>query len=298
MIRHIARPLLGSIFVYSGYHALVHPKPIAQAAEPMIDAAADATRSISTRSVSEPQNAKLSTDMNKETLARVYGGVQLGAGLMLATSRFPRPTSLILAGSLIPATATHSFWNEDDPAARQDQTIHFLKNLSVMGGLLIAGFDTEGKPGVMWRTRRAAERLQDRATAHVPGLHSEHDGTAHYTDTVKNVAAQAADRIDGATTIAGEKLSDAALRAKPVLAKTAADASQTAAEIGSTVGSKVSTVGSKVGKNIRELQAEALQTDAPQLATDAAETARKTARSARRKAAKLRNKAEKTLRDR
>ena len=57
----------------------------------------------------------------------------------------------------MPTTAAaHRFWEESDPAERSSQRIHFFKNVSIVGGLMIASLDTEGKPGVVWRTRRAA----------------------------------------------------------------------------------------------------------------------------------------------
>ena len=55
-----------------------------------------------------------------------------------------------------PKTAAgHRFW-EHEGANRQQQLIHFLKNVGLVGGLLIAAVDTEGKPSVGWRARRAA----------------------------------------------------------------------------------------------------------------------------------------------
>ena len=42
-----------------------------------------------------------------------------------------------------------------DPAARTSQKLHFTKNVSMLGGLLIAAVDTDGKPGVAWRAKRA-----------------------------------------------------------------------------------------------------------------------------------------------
>ncbi|MDP2774081.1 MAG: hypothetical protein Q8O61_11055, partial [Nocardioides sp.] len=35
--------------------------------------------------------------------------------------------------------------------------LHFFKNISVLGGLVIAAGDTDGKPGVAWRARRVAK---------------------------------------------------------------------------------------------------------------------------------------------
>ena len=58
----------------------------------------------------------------------------------------------------MPTTAAgHRFWEEQDPAERAQQRVHFFKNVSMFGGLIIAAGDTEGQPGVAWRTRRAAK---------------------------------------------------------------------------------------------------------------------------------------------
>ena len=92
------------------------------------------------------------------TLARINGGVQLVAGATLATGKAPRLSAAALALSLIPTTAAgHRFWEEQDPTQRANQRIHFFNNVSMLGGLIIASGDTEGQPGVLWRTRRAAK---------------------------------------------------------------------------------------------------------------------------------------------
>jgi putative oxidoreductase len=83
--------------------------------------------------------------------------VMIGAGILLALGRLPRLSALALAGSLVPTTAAgHRFWEHDDQATRKQQQIHFLKNVGLVGALLIASVDTEGKPSVGWRARRAA----------------------------------------------------------------------------------------------------------------------------------------------
>jgi uncharacterized membrane protein YphA (DoxX/SURF4 family) len=80
------------------------------------------------------------------------------AGITLASGRAPRLSAAVLAATLVPSTVTdHRFWEEQDPAARSNQRIHFFKNVSMLGGLMIAGLDTEGRPGLAWRARRAAK---------------------------------------------------------------------------------------------------------------------------------------------
>ena len=119
------------------------------AAAPTIDKAAEAAPVEVPRATSEWLD---------ETLVKIDAGVKVVAGTMLALGKFPRLASTALAASIIPTTlAGHRFWEETDPQAKQAQQIHFFKNVGLLGGLLIAAADTEGKPSLGWRGRRAAE---------------------------------------------------------------------------------------------------------------------------------------------
>ena len=90
------------------------------------------------------------------------GALKVAAGGLLAFGQVPALVSaLALAGSLVPTTiAGHAFWKESDPAKRKQQRVHFIKNVSMLGGLLIAAVDTEGKPSLAWRARRAPEAVK------------------------------------------------------------------------------------------------------------------------------------------
>jgi uncharacterized membrane protein YphA (DoxX/SURF4 family) len=81
-----------------------------------------------------------------DTLVKLDAGVKLVAGLGLALGRFPRLSALVLAADLVPTTlAAHSFWELEDPTARAGQRTHFMKNLGLVGGLLIAAGHTKKK---------------------------------------------------------------------------------------------------------------------------------------------------------
>ena len=141
--RHVARPLLASIFVVGGVDALRNPESKVPAAE----------------DVAEPVASKLPGlgGMDTEQLVRLNGGVQAAAGTLLAIGRVPRLSALALAASIVPTTAAgHRFW-EYEGGQRANHQIHFFKNVSLLGGLLLAALDTEGRPGVVWRTRHATE---------------------------------------------------------------------------------------------------------------------------------------------
>lgn len=146
--RLIARPMLASMFVVGGVNALKNASTLGPAAQP----AADKYVPLAQKAV--PQ-APIPTDAT--TLVRINAVAQITAAAALATGRAPRLASAVLAASLVPTTvAGHRFWEESDPATRSNERVHFFKNVSMMGGLLLAGVDTEGKPGLAWRARRAA----------------------------------------------------------------------------------------------------------------------------------------------
>lgn len=145
LVRRIARPCLATMFVTGGFDALKNPGP-------KVPAADDVAPRIASKVSWLPQDT--------ESLVRINAAVQVGAGLMLATGRLPRVSAALLAGSLVPTTmAGHRFWEATDEATRVQQRLHFFKNLSMFGGLMLAAVDTEGRPGIAWRTQHAAHHV-------------------------------------------------------------------------------------------------------------------------------------------
>lgn len=145
--RLIARPMLASIFLVGAASALKNASATAAKADP-----------VTSRLVPLARKAGIPLPDDPETLVKINAGVQIGAGLALATGRAPRLSAAVLAGSLIPTTAAgHRYWEQDDDATRAQQRLHFFKNVAVIGGLIIAAGDTEGRPGVAWRARHAAK---------------------------------------------------------------------------------------------------------------------------------------------
>jgi uncharacterized membrane protein YphA (DoxX/SURF4 family) len=159
LIRRIARPLLSVAFIGQGVESLLNPKSAAEAAAPAVD---------SLQALPDPVGSKIPSD--PETFAQITAAVQIGGGLLLATGKMPRVASAALAFTVLPANlGTHMFWAETDPQRKAELRQAFLKELSLLGGLVIASADTEGKPSLGWRGRRAAERLSGRVSSALPG---------------------------------------------------------------------------------------------------------------------------------
>ena len=115
--------MLASIFVVQGFNMLRRPDSFTTRAKPITDRVAP---------LLEKYAPKAPTD--ERTMVRITGAVDLAAGVMLATNRFPRLASLVLAGSLLPSTiAEHQFWQVDDPQEKANERIQFLKNIGLTG---------------------------------------------------------------------------------------------------------------------------------------------------------------------
>jgi putative oxidoreductase len=142
VLRAVARPMLASIFTIQGYNTLRHPELVASAAEPVVRPLAQWLPAVPNQT---------------EQAVRLNGAVQLAAGALLAMGRVPRLAALAIAATLVPTTlAGHRFWEAEDEQERNAQRIHFLKNVTMLGGLLIAAADTAGQPSLAWRGRHAA----------------------------------------------------------------------------------------------------------------------------------------------
>src|SRR4051794_11320697 len=148
-VRSAARAMLAAIFLTEGLAAVRDPKRLVDRAKPVTDR-------ISSLHPAIPSDTA--------TLVRVNGAVQVVGGALLATGVATTPAALALAASLVPTTlAGHPFWQHDDPAERRQQRINLLKNAGLVGGLLFAALDNEGRPGLRWRAAREAHDLRRQA---------------------------------------------------------------------------------------------------------------------------------------
>ena len=136
--RRLARPLLASIFISSSI--------------PMLKDQSYLHGQIRDAGLAEP-----------ELLAKAHVYGNLVGGLALATGRFPRLAALGLAVNLVPTTLVgHPFWSapEDQKVMQQ---INFMKNLGLLGGLLLAANDTGGRESIPHAVGRVSKRTVRKA---------------------------------------------------------------------------------------------------------------------------------------
>lgn len=73
---------------------------------------------------------------------RLNGVVMTGAALALIAGIRPRASATILAASLVPTTVVgHAYWDQEEPAARMNERVHFFKNVTVFGGAILVALE-------------------------------------------------------------------------------------------------------------------------------------------------------------
>lgn len=118
----VSRAALGWVFVQAGAGVLRTPEPPAAKAAPVLGLLRSAAP------------VPLPADVE---LVRLNAATQVAAGAALILDVTPRLAAAVLIGSIVPTTAGgHRFWEIEAGPERNTQRNHFLKNISIVGGLL------------------------------------------------------------------------------------------------------------------------------------------------------------------
>lgn len=142
-VRFIARPLLAASIVAGGISRLRNAEATAVQLRPTLHRVGSLVPSVSSA--------------DELRVARALGAVQAGAGVMLALGKLARLSALILAGTA--AVNALLEYREADlslPDAKKKRRERLLLNLSLVGGVLLAAVDTNGRPGMAWRAEHLA----------------------------------------------------------------------------------------------------------------------------------------------
>jgi putative oxidoreductase len=131
--------MLASIFVVDGVRHLISPEAKVEMARPVLDKVGPMLEKLDPRIPTDPR-----------TIVRAKAAADVVAGLALATGHFTRPAAALLAVGLAPTAALD----------RSDMPTSLLRNLGLLGGLLLAAADTEGRPSLRYRTTHAVDRSQ------------------------------------------------------------------------------------------------------------------------------------------
>ncbi|WP_406281422.1 DoxX family membrane protein [Nocardia sp. NBC_00881] len=205
-LRRLARPLLATAFVVDGVDTLRRPEERVKVATELVQRGQ--------RQLPDEVAAKLPAD--PATVVRINAAAQVGGGVLLALGKAPRLAALVLAATVVPAAVTEQdFWNEQDPARKSAKRTAFLKDLGLLGGLMIAAADTEGKPSLGWRGRRAARDAAAAVSASLPFGATSNGATGAALRKHAHDAAERARTLGAVAASKGAELAETAQRHGP-----------------------------------------------------------------------------------
>ena len=211
LARRAARAALAASFISGGLDQLRNPQPKAGPASPIAKPIADRV----------PQ---LPND--PESLVKLDGAIKIAGGLGLVFGPFARPAALLLAGSLVPTTlAGHRFWETTDPDQKVSDRVEFFKNVSLLGGLLIAALDTGGRPSVPYVAGKAVHAAADTVGGAADAVGETVSGAASALAGAAGAVASGAGKVSRRS---AKKAAKAARRADALRAVAAATAAKSA----------------------------------------------------------------------
>jgi uncharacterized membrane protein YphA (DoxX/SURF4 family) len=251
-LRAIPRVMLASYFVSSGIKAIRDPESLVPAAEPLTDRVVPVVKEYT------PEQVATFVPENTVTLVRTFGVAQVLGGTALATGKGRRLGALLLAGTLVPSTiAKHPFWKVQDPEERAQDRNHFLKNVSLLGGVLIASADTEGKPSLAWRAQKRGEKLAKETRKASKKLTKGTSNVAGEAGELAEAAVATGAALVGAVSDSSRKLQKQAAKqleeAKATAAKQAEEAQKAATKTAKKVKKEVKKQAKVAKKKAKEL---------------------------------------------
>lgn len=253
LLRTAARTMLASYFVVSGLKAVRDPESLVPAAEPLVDGVVPQVQRFAPDQVSDlvPTDAK--------TWVRINGALELVGGLALASGKGRRLGAALLALSLVPTTiGKYPFWSRTDPAERAADRDHFLKNVSLLGGVLIASRDTEGRPSLGYRATKTGQHLvaDTKKAQRKVGKQTKEITDAALAEGALLVGAvvgtsrkgrkQAAKQLAAAKKTAGKQ----AAETKQAAAKAAKQAQKDAGKLAKNAGKQLESAKKEAGKQV------------------------------------------------
>ncbi|MGP9844285.1 hypothetical protein [Brachybacterium sp. 107] len=154
LVRRIARPLLAAPFIVEGVRTVMRPEREIDVYPQAFDAF-DSTL------------AKTSAPnfLDARTVVRAAGAVAAGAGVLYATNRYPRAAAAALLMTTSVGWAGRKKVWELRGEERMEEIQSILTDAGLLGGVLLAVVDHDGRPSHGYQVNQFVERSQKKAAA-------------------------------------------------------------------------------------------------------------------------------------
>lgn len=165
MFRFVARSMLASYFVVNGVQALIKPSEHAELAEPALQLVPKLRAAL-------PEALRSYLPSDSVAMTRCLAATQVAGGLGLATGIGRRIGAAALAATIAPSVVVAKPWRQSV------DHVQLGTDVALLGGVLLAAQDTEGKPGIAWRVSRQRKLAGKEATRQKANLEQAAQGAA------------------------------------------------------------------------------------------------------------------------
>ncbi|MDO5662473.1 MAG: hypothetical protein Q4G40_07255 [Brachybacterium sp.] len=152
LVRRMARPLLAAPFIMEGVRTAMRPEreiDVYPAAFEQIDHALE--------------DSPVPSVVDARTIVRASGAIAAAAGLAYATNRAPRAAAaVLLVTTSVGWAGRRKVW-ELRGEARMEEIHAILRDAGLLGGVLLAVVDHDGRPSLGYRVEKLVERGQKNA---------------------------------------------------------------------------------------------------------------------------------------
>ncbi|SDS11706.1 DoxX family membrane protein [Corynebacterium timonense] len=187
MIRKFARPMLASVYVADGVGILLNPSAHRDNAQTVLKKVRSAV----------PSNVRAFVPSDPNTAALTVGGVKAGAGTLFALGKLPRTSAALLAATAVPSLlGRNAFWEADDEQEKARRRTGALTDVALLGGVLIATVDTDGKPNLQWRAQNAAKQAKKNVQQALPTQSETESALSKAGDWISDRADQVTSYVD------------------------------------------------------------------------------------------------------
>jgi uncharacterized membrane protein YphA (DoxX/SURF4 family) len=184
LVRRIARPALAAPFVFEGVRTALKPERELEVAP---GAFAQADKAL--------QSSPAPSFVDARTIIRLTGVVAAGAGIVYAVGKQPRTAAaVLLATTSVGLAGRKKVWQLKGEARTQEiQSI--LTDIGLIGGVLLAVVDRDGKPSLGYRWNEYLEDARKNAAEAQKELEKRADKAAK---SAKKSAKSTAEKVEKA----------------------------------------------------------------------------------------------------
>lgn len=149
LVRRIARPLLAAPFIFEGVRTALRP-------EREIDVYPEAFEAVDTALT----KTSAPGFVDVRSIIRVSGAVAAGAGVLYATNRYPRAAAATLLVTTSVGWAGRKRVWELRGQERVQEIQSILTDAGLLGGVMLAVVDHDGRPSLGYQVNQFVERSQ------------------------------------------------------------------------------------------------------------------------------------------